>query len=134
MADGFFASMGSLKYCDPNLLKTDPNLSEQFCNYEHIMKICQDNHTIPLISTEKAKSILARLKKDVTDFFSVTSLHYLNAGDEGINHFKILVNAIVQEVNNATLEELNLALGLILYKGHNTDRTSDRAYRTISKC
>ena len=36
--------------------------------------------------------------------------------------------------NNASLEELNLADGLILYKGHSKDKTSDRAYRTNSSC
>ena len=40
----------------------------------------------------------------------------------------------VDNVNNASIEELNTAHGLILYKGHNKEKTSDRAYRTISSC
>ena len=32
------------------------------------------------------------------------------------------------------MEELNTAHGLILYKGHKKEKTSDRAYRTISSC
>ena len=74
------------------------------------------------------------MKKNVTDIFSITALHYLNAGNEGLTHFNFLLNAIIANVNNATLEELNLVLGLILYKGYNKEKTSDRAYRTISTC
>ena len=32
------------------------------------------------------------------------------------------------------MEELNVAYGFILYIGHSKDKTSDRTYRTISKC
>ena len=38
------------------------------------------------------------------------------------------------EVENATIVELNVALGLILYKGHKKEKTSSRSYRTISTC
>ena len=74
------------------------------------------------------------MKTHVTDIYSITALHYTNAGDEGILHFSCIINNIISDVNNASLEELNLALGLILYKGHRKEKTSDRAYRTISTC
>ena len=57
------------------------------------------------------------------DFYSISALHYINAGEEGISHFQALLNAIVEDVNNATVEELNTALGLILYKGHKKEKT-----------
>ena len=38
------------------------------------------------------------------------------------------------EVENATIVELNVALGLILYKGHKKETTSSRSYQTISTC
>ena len=44
------------------------------------------------------------------------------------------MNCVISDVNNATIEELNTALGLILYKGHKKDKNSDRSYRTISTC
>ena len=50
------------------------------------------------------------MKRNVTDIFRITALHYLNAGREGLVHFNFLLNAIVSNVNNATLEELNLVL------------------------
>ena len=38
------------------------------------------------------------------------------------------------DVNNATVEKLNSVYALLLYKGHNKDRTVDSSYRTISTC
>ena len=52
----------------------------------------------------------------------------------GLTHYQYLLNSIIADVNNAKLEELNIAIGLILYKGHKKDKTSDRSYRTISSC
>ena len=134
VADGFYASMTALKSCDPESLTKDPNLADSFSNYEHIIRICQDHQNIPPVSPEIAASLLKRLKKNVIDLYSITTLHYTNAGQEGLNHFMCLLNSIISEVNNATIEELNTAYGLILYKGHNKDKASDRAYRTISTC
>ena len=134
VADGFYESMTALKSCDPESLNNDPNLMESLSNYEHILRICQDHHNIPPISPLQAASLLKRLKKNVTDLYSITTLHYTNAGQEGLNHFVCLLNSIIEEVDNATIEELNTAYGLILYKGHNKDKASDRAYRTISTC
>ena len=98
------------------------------------MKICADKGNVPPISMEKAAKILSRMKNHVTDYFSITALHYKHAGNEGLRHFCCLLNAVISDVNNATLEELNIALGIILYKGHNKDKSSDRSYRTISTC
>ena len=41
---------------------------------------------------------------------------------------------MISDVNNCSAEELNLAYGIILYKGHRKLKTSDRSYRTISTC
>ena len=89
---------------------------------------------MPKISLEDSTLLLKRLKKNVKDFHAITALHYINAGVEGQQHFNLLLNGIILDVNNATLEELNLVYGLILYKGHGKDKTSHRAYRTISTC
>jgi hypothetical protein len=126
--------MTSLKQCDLEQLKNDPHLASQFTNYEHIVKISQDQPPIPPICLDKSTKILKSLKKNVNDFYSITALHYLNAGHEGIVHYNQLVNAIILDVNNANIEELNIAHGNILYKGHNKDKNSDRSYRTISTC
>ena len=134
VGDGFYDSMSSLKSCDMERLSKDPFLSEHFSNYEHILKICQEKNNIPEISLETAASLLKRMKKNVTDIHGITALHYSNAGHEGLQHFACLLNCIVADVKNGTIDELNLVLGLILYKGHKKDKNSDRSYRTISTC
>ena len=134
VGDGFFDSMSSLKSCDMEALSNDPLLSEHFSNYEHILKICQEKNNIPEISLETAASLLKRMKTHVTDIYGITALHYSNAGHEGLQHFACLLNCIVSDVKNGTIDELNLVLGLILYKGHRKDKNSDRSYRTISTC
>ena len=134
VSDGFFDSMSSIKSCNFELLSDDPHIAEHLSNHEHILKLCKDKRTIPSIDLTTSTELLRRMRKDVSDIFSITALHYLNAGNEGLSHFNLLLNAIIVNVNNATLEELNLVLGLILYKGHNKEKTSDRSYRTISTC
>ena len=134
MCDGFYDSMSSLKQCNLQDLKSDPNMADQFINYEHILKLSQDQPSIPSISSDDSSKLLGRMKKDVKDFYSVTASHYLNAGEEGQLHFNTLINALISDVNNAKLEELNIALGLIFHKGHGKEKTSDRSYRTISTC
>ena len=134
MADGFYDSMSSIKSCSLDDLMSDPVIEEQLNTYKHISKLCQDKHTIPPISIKQSSDILKRIKNICCNIFNITALHYLNAGDEGLIHFNFLLNGIIEDVNNASLDELNLALGLVLYKGHGKEKTSDRSYRTISTC
>ena len=132
VGDGFYESMTALKACDMEALSRDPHLSHHFSNYEHILKICETKQTIPKITIKHAAELLERLKPHVTDIEGITPLHYLYAGEEGVRHFSSLLNLFISEVNNATLAELNTALGIILYKGHRKNKNSDRSYRTIS--
>ena len=98
------------------------------------MKICQNNQNIPKIDLEAAAHILKRMKKHVIDIDGITTQHYINAGWEGLLHFASQLNCIISDVNNGTIDELNIALGLILYKNHKKNKNSDRSYRTISTC
>ena len=134
VSDGFYESMTSLKQCDIEHLRADPNLTNQFVNYDNIIELCRNQPPIPEISLAKSTKILQKLKKNVSDFYSITALHYLHAGREGLVHYNCLLNALVSDVNNSKVEELNMAHGNILYKGHKKERTSDRSYRTISSC
>ena len=132
--DGFYESMRNIKSCDLSQLRSDENLMDHFSIHQHILKICEHTPKLPLLTVTVAMDLLGRLKKDVRDYFCVTARHYLNAGDEGIQHFCLLLNTIIQNENIAALSELNTTHGLILYKGHNKDANSDRSYRTISTC
>ena len=44
-------------------------------------------------------------------------MHYINAGNEGLLHFNFLLNTVIEDVNFATFEELNLIYALLLHKG-----------------
>ena len=132
--DGFFDSMSSIKTCNLDTLKEDDQFAEHLSNYKHIVELCKDKRTIPPISLSDSTKLLGKMKKNVTDIFSITALHYINAGNEGLLHFNFLINAVISDANNATLDELNLVLGLIYFKGHKKDKTCERSYRTISTC
>ena len=72
------------------------------------------------------------MKASVNDMFSIIPTHFINAGMCGIEHFNFLLNCIINDVNNATIEELNSCYALLLWKGTGKSRTEDSAYRTIS--
>ena len=127
-------SMSTLKQVDYNELRADTAVSEKLKDYDIIIELCKTNQTLPYISLDKSSGILRKIKKNVKDHLSITSLHYINAGGEGQLHFCELLNGVISDLNNASLEELNRAHGLIYYKGHLKDKTSDRSYRTISSC
>ena len=56
------------------------------------------------------------MKSHVNDIFSVTPLHYINAGKAGIEHFHFLLNCIIDNVNNATIEESTISTCPLLSK------------------
>ena len=72
------------------------------------------------ISLTKGEELLRSLKSSVMDFFSVTSLHFLNLGEEGVLHFVFLLNAIISHINSSSVAELNTVWANILFKGGHT--------------
>ena len=134
VCDGFYDSMANLKSCDFDSLFLDPKLSDKQILYENIMKLCENNQNLPPISIEDSTKLLKRMKKDVRDLYGVTALHYLHAGQPGLQYFNFILNSIISDVNFGSLIELNSVHGLILHKGHNKDRSNHRSYRTISTC
>ena len=133
--DGFFASIKNLKTSADMI-----NVTEHWAgidikeDYRNILDICRSKVDLPKISIEESTSILMKMKPTVNDFYSVTTLHYINAGKAGLVHFNFLLNCIISEVNNAKVEELNTVYALLLHKGHGKVKTSDKSYRTISTC
>ena len=134
VADGFYHSMSALKECDMETLHSLPGLAEKLVDYDTIISLCQHQQGLPPMDLEVSTKLLKSLRKDVRDHYSITSQHYLHAGDQGLKHFNKLMNGIIADLNNAGLEELNTAHGIILFKGHGKEKTSDRSYRTISTC
>ena len=89
---------------------------------------------VPEVNADEAYKILTSLRPSVTDFYSITALHYLNGGKSALEHFAFLLNSVIEDLNNLSVDELNMVWACILFKGHDKDRYSDRSYRTISTC
>ena len=94
--------------------------------------VCRSGGSLNDISVADAPSLLNRIKSNVIDQFSITPNHYLYAGHAGWKHFSLLLNALLRDVENTCIEEVNTAYACILFKGHNKDKTSCSSYRTIS--
>ena len=128
-----FHSIHHLK-CEPADIDKNPAFPDVSNEYHHILDICKSGLKIPALSLAKVADILTSMKKHVNDFYSITSLHYLNAGDEGIFHFFHLMNAVISNVNISGIAELNTIYAIVLYKGHGKNTEDTRSYCTISTC
>ena len=131
--DGMYESIKSLK-TEPDSPRSDPSHPDFSEEYRLILDICNAGRRIPQLSREKSVKILQSIRRTVNDYYSITALHYLNAGDAGLDHFHFVLNAIISNINLAGTKELNKIYACILYKGHGKDKNSDRSYRTISTC
>ena len=131
--DGIFNSIKDLKTEPIETVHSDdfPDFNEE---YRLILEICSSNKKIPLFSYNDADKMLRSLKKNVNDFFSITPLHFLHAGIDGIEHFKLLMNAVINNINYAGISELNSIYACVLYKGNGKNKIKAKSYRTISTC
>ena len=127
---GFFTSISELK----TRTGGESEFSTYTKDYKNILELCKNKNDLPCISLSTSTKILQGMKKSVNDYFSITPAHYLNAGDAGLEHFNHLLNCIIDDINNATVDELNACYALLLHKAHGKSRNLDKAYRTISTC
>ena len=132
--DGIYYSIEQLKTEPISLTYLDRDIPDFREEYRLILDICSSGASIPALTRHKALSILSSLRSGVNDFFSITSQHYLNAGESGIDHFHHLLNAIIQNVNLSNITELNTIYACVLLKGTGKDKENSRSYRTISTC
>ena len=128
--NGFFDSLSSLKTrSNLDLLTSDFNE-----DYLNILDICEYKKDLPNISVADSFELLRRMKNSVNDLNSISTLHYLNAGKEGVIHFHFILNSIIDDVNTASIDELNSVYALLLHKGHSKPQNLSNSYRTISTC
>ena len=132
--DGFYDSISELKSLDQNHLDNSTSYKEFSEDFEHIIQICSKGMNIPPISLKKSVEILRKIKPSVNDLYNITANHYINAGEPGLQHFHLLLSALIHEVSHLTITEVNAVYASILFKGHGKDKSSDRSYRTISIC
>ena len=134
VGDGFFDSISSLKTNDDEFISDSPYFEDFSCHYKNILALCKTGDKIPPISEKDSFNILQKMKPNVNDLYSVTPNHYNFAGPAGWKHFYLLLNSLLIDVNNTSIEEINTVYACIIFKGHGKDRSSDRSYRTISTC
>ena len=134
VADGVYDSLHSLKAPCMEQHTTNTSYCEALEIYEHIIKLACNGGKIPPISYSDGEKILRGLKSTVLDWFSITSLHFLHLGQEGILHFVFLMNTVIKNINCASIEELNTIWAIVLHKGGKKDPELDRSWRTISSC
>ena len=132
--DGFYDSLLHLKSFDHNEIQNKESFSRYRSDYSNIVKLCSAGLDIPRISFEIATKILKRIRSSVNDVYSITANHFLNAGNHGIHHFHLLLNTLITDINNISLEEVNTVHAVILFKGHSKDKSLSSSYRTISTC
>ena len=134
VVDGFFESISNLKTVDQALLEASPHHTSLMSDYENIKFLCANKVKLPPVSLTDSSKVLKRMKSSVSDLFSITANHFLFAGTSGLVHFNLLLNNFITDINNCSIEELNIVYALLLFKGHKKDRTLDTSYRTISTC
>ena len=132
--NGFYESISNLKKRDLSITELCTLHIDFTEDYQNILELCCNKKDLPNISLEDSNKLLYKMKANVNDLFSITPMHFINAGTSGVEHFNFLLNCIINDVNSSTIEELNSCYALLLYKGHGKQRTDDNAYRTISTC
>ena len=131
--DGIYESIKELK-TEPVKLPTSADYPNFAHEYNLILDICRAGCKIPPVSREKASSLLKSIRNNVIDLHNITALHYLYAGDAGLDHFRFLINTVIENISLANMRDLNSTYACVLYKGNGKDRETARSYRTISIC
>ena len=134
VSDGFYDSISKLKSKNKETIGSSQYFADFQSDYWNILQICKTGSSIPEISENDAFNLLQKMKPDVADYFSITPNHYNYAGPAGWKHFHFLLNTLISDVNNTDITEINIIYAIILFKGHNKNKQSDRSYRTISTC
>ena len=83
---GFFESISELK-TKTTVPEWNDTVNDFIEDYKNILDICQHKQDLPNISLEDSTKILRNMKKQVHDFFSITTTHFINAGGAGLEHF-----------------------------------------------
>ena len=134
VCDGFYDNISFLKTEAHNDLNLSANYVGADEEYKNILKLCKQGLKVPSISLEETRKILYSIRPAVSDYASITAQHYRHAGEAGVEHLQFLINALIEDVDNLSVDELNLASACILHKSHGKDKSFADSYRTISSC
>ena len=130
--DDFFHSVSSLKTkAHQNILSSDSFKADDE-EYKIILRICWAGVKLPRISLEEDRKILNSIRPSVSDYTSITTLHYQNTSFGCLEHLQYLINGIVDELDNLAIDDLKVTSACILYKSHGKDKSLAESYRKIS--
>ena len=129
VATGFYHNIKNLKTVD------NCTSCEAFkFDYKLIREICKAGEKIPPLSIIEAEKLLHSMKPSVCDHWSISANHYINGGPIALKHFQELVNLALRDIENTSVDEMNVARACILFKGHQKNKNLASSYRTISTC
>ena len=134
VCDGFYDSISFLKTVAHQDLHCSDSFKRAEDEYENIVRICRTGARVPRISLQKTRKILNSIRPSVSDYASITALHYRYAGEAGMEHLQYLINGVIDEVDNLSIDDLNVTSACILHKSHGKDKSLAESYRTISSC
>jgi hypothetical protein len=134
LIDGFYNALKALKIPDPSPYLSNPYLIQAKEDLQSILTIASAGPKILSLSIDQTLTLLQSLRPSVRDFYSITPLHYINAGPAGISHFCHLINLLINNVNLSTLPQLNSAWAIMLHKGHGKAKNQVRSWRSIATC
>ena len=134
VCDGFYDSVAFLKTEAHQNLESSESFISANKEYENILRICKQGVKIPKMSLDQTKKILDSIRPSVSDYASITAYHYLHSGPAGLLHLHELLNALIEDVNNWSIDELNIVSATVLHKGHGKEKNQADSYRTISSC
>ena len=117
VADGFYDSLLDLKSLDHASIDSSRSYNDFSDDYDGILEICSSGEPIPQLTEIKSKEILMKIKPGVNDLYSITASHYINAGEPGFKHFFLLLSALIADIGNITITEINAVYATILFKG-----------------
>ena len=124
VADGMYDSLSNLKAPNMDQYTSFPHYTSAQDTYKHIIKLASNGNKISFLSLTKGEQLLRKIKPSVIDFYSITSLHFLNLSTEGNVQFGFLLNSVIDLIHSSSIEEMNTIWATILHKGHgNTART-----------
>ena len=59
---------------------------------------------------------MGKMKPDVNDIDAITINHYNHAGLVGCKHFRLLLNALIDDINVTSISEVNTVFSRVITK------------------
>ena len=112
---------------DQSKLQVSETFNDFTEDYDNILNLAKHSPPIKPITEGESLNLLLKMKTNVSDLYSITPSHYINAGPVGYRHFHLLLSSLINDLATTTIFEVNAAYAVVLFKGHSKDKTSSRS-------